>query len=64
MEYAYLSNFVPLCSICGYAMKDIEKPKEGKVLVSCYKYLCSESGVPYSLELPKLPLTFIPKNKP
>jgi len=55
--FAYLGNLVIVCAKCNSPMTALEFPAEAKAIVSCHKYLCSENGIKYSADLPKLVLT-------
>ena len=64
IDFAYLGNLVVLCPKCNTSMTFMEIPTQGRALVSCHKYLCSENGQVYSAELPKIALEAVPDNKP
>ena len=63
IEFAYLGNLVILCPKCNHSMSSLDFPSQGRALVACHKYLCSENGLVYSAELPKIALTPVPSNQ-
>lgn len=64
LDFAYLGNLVIICPKCNSMMTALEFPAQGRALISCHKYLCSENGLIYSAELPKITLEPVPDNKP